>query len=46
MEAAAKFLKSNKYKMYEISYMVGYKNPRYFSEAFKKYHGVIPSKFI
>lgn len=30
--------------VYEISEMVGYKNPQHFSTAFKKYFGVSPSK--
>jgi two-component system response regulator YesN len=45
MEKAAKYLLGGNYKVYEISNMVGYKNPRYFSEAFKKYYGVIPTEY-
>ena len=45
MEIAAKLVSGKEYRVYEIARMVGYKNPRYFSEAYKRYHGVIPTEF-
>ncbi|TDG00270.1 response regulator [Paenibacillus piri] len=32
-------------KMYEIAEAVGYKNPKHFSQVFKKYVGVLPTDF-
>lgn len=45
MEAAARQLCDNTFKTYEIAEAFGYKNPRYFSEAFKKYYGLTPSEY-
>jgi two-component system response regulator YesN len=36
---------SNVKKVYEVSEMVGYKDPKYFSQLFKKYTGFTPSEF-
>ncbi|WP_213514181.1 response regulator [Paenibacillus montaniterrae] len=45
MEKAKEMMLSGKYKLYEISQMVGYKNNAYFSQQFKKYTGKSPSEF-
>lgn len=46
MELAKKLLRSGKYKIYEVSSMVGYKNPNYFSRLFTEYTGgIYPSDF-
>ncbi|UKS28167.1 response regulator [Paenibacillus sp. HWE-109] len=45
IEAAKKLLKEQKYKIYEISKMVGYENEHYFSRVFKKITGMSPIKF-
>lgn len=46
MEMAKKLLKSGKYKVYEVSSMVGYKNPNYFSKIFTEYtSGICPSDY-
>jgi two-component system response regulator YesN len=45
MEEAAKFLKSMKYKTYEVSDMVGYSNAKNFTRAFRKYFGVSPKEY-
>jgi two-component system, response regulator YesN len=45
MQNAAKLLMDNQTKTYEISEAVGYKNPRYFSDAFKRYYGLTPSEY-
>lgn len=42
---AKELIKSAKYKVYEISEMVGYDNPHYFSRIFKKVVGVSPLDF-
>ncbi len=44
METAAKLMASKNYKVYEVSVMVGYKNSRYFSEAYKRYFGKKPTE--
>lgn len=47
METAKKLLKSGKYKVYEVSSMVGYKNPNYFSKVFTEYtNGISPSDYV
>lgn len=47
MEMAKKLLNSGKYKIYEISSMVGYKNPNYFSKVFTEYmKGICPSDYL
>jgi YesN/AraC family two-component response regulator len=28
----------------EVAYMVGYTNPKYFSQSFKEYYGILPSE--
>ena len=45
IEKAGELLMTTHYKSYEISYMVGYDNPTYFSTAFKKYTGTSPTEF-
>lgn len=45
MDNAARLLKDSGYKTYEVSEVVGYKNPRYFSDAFKRYFGLTPTEF-
>jgi two-component system response regulator YesN len=42
---AKELLVLNKYKIYEVSNMVGYKDVKYFSQIFKKYCGVTPSEY-
>ena len=46
MEKARMLLLSRNYRIYEIAEMVGYKNPRYFADAFKKYYGYSPVDYI
>lgn len=45
IEKAKELLSTSQYKSYEISYMVGYNNPTYFSTIFKKYVGVSPTEY-
>lgn len=46
MEKARLLLLSRKYRIYEIAQMTGYKNPRYFTDAFKKYYHCSPAEYI
>ena len=45
VETAKMLIKSGKYKVYEISSMVGYGVPAYFSSIFKKYTGMTPRQY-
>ena len=45
MEKAGELLKDKKFKVYEVSKMVGYQDQRYFSKLFKKHYGVLPNKY-
>lgn len=42
LKKAEEFLKMGKYKIYEISSLIGYENPTYFSRIFKKKYGYSP----
>ncbi|MDI3478179.1 MAG: two-component system, response regulator YesN [Thermoanaerobacterium sp.] len=46
MKKAVEFLKNPLYKTYEVGYMIGYKNPKNFSRAFKKYFKKSPKEYI
>ncbi len=46
MEKARELLMLRKYKIYEIADMVGYRSPRYFTDAFKKYFGISPVDYL
>jgi len=46
MEKARTLLLSRNYRIYEIAEMIGYKNPRYFTDAFKKYYHYSPADYI
>ena len=45
MTKAIALLRSKKYKIYEVSKMVGYNNHKYFSKQFKKYTGYTPKSY-
>lgn len=45
MKKAAELIKRNRYKIYEISEMVGYTNAKNFSRAFKNYYQISPQDF-
>ncbi len=45
MVKAARLLREIDYKLYEISEIVGYSNPKNFSRAFKQYYHVTPREF-
>jgi len=43
---ATKLIEENKYSIAEISYMVGFNSPSYFSTSFKKYFGYLPTEYL
>ena len=45
IEQAKELLKGNQYRVYEVCAKVGYQNPKYFSQLFKKVTGLSPSEF-
>ena len=45
MEQAKELIGENIYSLKEISYMVGYKDPNYFSRVFKRYYHTSPKHF-
>lgn len=45
MEKAKELLKLTSMRSYEIAYAVGYRDPQYFSSAFKKHTGDTPTDF-
>lgn len=46
MDEAANLLKSNQYSIAEISDKLGFGDPKYFSEIFKKHFGITPSAYM
>lgn len=46
LKKGAELLRENKYSISEISYMIGFSNPSYFSRCFQKQFGLKPSEFI
>lgn len=46
MEKARTLLLSRNYRIYEIAELVGYRNPRYFTDAFKKHFNCSPADYI
>ena len=45
LKKAAALLKAKQYTIYEVAYMVGFSDRKYFSKEFKKVYGVTPSEF-
>lgn len=43
---AKELLKEGQYKIYEVSYHIGYKDVRYFSQIFKKSVGMTPRQYM
>ena len=46
LNKAAKLIKSGKYSITEIIYMVGFSDPKYFRTCFKKHFGSTPSSYF
>ncbi len=45
MMMAKKMLREGKYRVYEIAERVGYSDPKYFSQVFRKHTGLLPSQY-
>ena len=45
MENAKEILEQGKYKVYEVSQMVGYHSEKYFFRIFKQYTGCSPTEY-
>ncbi|MES2649999.1 MAG: two-component regulator propeller domain-containing protein [Bacteroidota bacterium] len=46
MKRAARLLAKSGMSISEVAYEVGFKDPKYFSKAFKETFGVLPSKYV
>ena len=46
MTEASILLKSKKYTVAEVSDMLGYSDPKYFTDIFKKHYGMTPSAYM
>ena len=46
LKEAASLLKSKKYTVAEVSDMMGYSDPKYFTDIFKKHYGMTPSAYM
>ena len=46
MNEASILLKSKRYTVSEVSDMMGFSDPKYFTDTFKKYYGVTPSTYM
>lgn len=46
IQKAVDLLRQNQHKVYEIAYMVGFSDYKYFIKVFKKYIGCSPARFI
>ena len=46
LKKAAALLQENRYRVSEISYMVGFNNPSYFTKCFYKQFGIKPGEFM
>lgn len=46
MEEASVLLKTQKYTVSEVSDMLGFADPKYFTDTFKKYYGVPPRDYM
>ena len=46
MKEAATLLQSKKFTVAEVSDMLGYSDPKYFTDIFKKHYGMTPSAYM
>ena len=46
INSAAKLIKSGRYSISEIIYMVGFSDPKYFRTCFKRQYGIRPSDYL
>jgi two-component system response regulator YesN len=45
MELACELIRQKKYRIYEISYKVGFENAYYFTRVFRRHIGLSPSEY-
>lgn len=45
LKRAAQYISSNQYNISEVAFMVGFKDPRYFSKCFEKQFGDLPKNY-
>jgi len=45
IERACALLRQDKYRIYEISFMLGYENAYYFPRVFRQHIGLSPSEY-
>ncbi|NJK98937.1 MAG: helix-turn-helix transcriptional regulator [Bacteroidales bacterium] len=45
MKRAAQLLKTNQFTVSEVTFMVGFNDPQYFSKCFRKEFGMTPSNY-
>ncbi|WP_430816507.1 ATP-binding protein [Carboxylicivirga sp. RSCT41] len=46
LKEAARIMKEEEKNISETAYMIGFTDPKYFSQTFKKYFGVTPSQYL
>ena len=46
LSEATKLFKENKYTIAQVTYLVGFSDPKYFRNCFKKVYGKLPSEYI
>ncbi|WP_430809545.1 MULTISPECIES: ATP-binding protein [unclassified Carboxylicivirga] len=46
LKEAARIMKEDGHNISETAYMIGFTDPKYFSQTFKKYFGVTPSQYL
>lgn len=46
MKKAAELLRTQKYTVSEVSDIMGYSDPKYFTDIFKKHYGITPSAYM
>ena len=46
IEIAKQLLRDTKYKVFQVSELVGYKNTKYFSQLFKRETGLLPKEYV
>ena len=46
LDKSCEFLKSGKYSINEVAYLVGFNSPSYFTRCFKNKFGISPSEYL
>jgi len=45
LKSATQLLEQHKINISQVSYKVGFKNPKYFSKCFQKKYGITPTQY-